>query len=51
MIRDERSLDTTVFIEDVNELQFSLLYAVSDPNEILNIFNNLFLEVIDMCPI
>ena len=47
MIRYEKSLDSRDFIEDVNRIPFSLVYAVSDPNEKLSIFYSLLLEVID----
>ena len=33
MIRDEKSLDSRAFIEDVSRMPFSLVYAVSDPNK------------------
>ena len=47
MIRDEKSLDSRAFIEDVDRIPLSLVYAVSDPNEKLSIFNSLLLEGID----
>ena len=47
MIRDERSLNSRAFIEDVNRIPFNLVCAVSDPNGKLSIFNSLLLEVID----
>ena len=47
LIRDEKSFDNQSFVRDVNQLPFSLVYSIEDPDEKLSIFNQLLLEGIN----
>ena len=46
-IRDERSFDKSLFIEDVSSLPFSLVYTFTDPEDKLETLNTLLLECIE----
>ena len=46
-IRDEKTLDMNDFLEDVKNLPFSIIYAMDDVDDKVNMFNSLFLGCID----
>mgnify|MGYP001797574781 CR=1 FL=1 len=47
MIRNEKNFDSAHFIADIANLAFSLVYAVEEADEKLEILNNLLLSIID----
>lgn len=46
-IRNEKNLNIESFVTDFSQLPFNLVYAVSDPEEKLDIFNKLILGCLD----
>ena len=47
IIRDEKNFDRSHFIKDVANLPFSIIYGIDDPEEKLEIFNEMLLSVIN----
>lgn len=46
-IRNEKQYREATYVEDAFSLPFSVIYAIEDPNEKLEIFNNLLIQCID----